>query len=279
MFKMSNKIAKSAIILLLSSSLYANGGEKVYAKVNGWAINEADVAMVLRGKNIQFDKLPLKTQKSIINQLIDRKLLALKALKSDVTNSNIYKQTLQKTIQALKQDLALQLWIDQELKKIKISDKEAKKYYDENNFMFKMPTRLKARHILVKTKQEANQLISQLKNSKDLQKDFINLAKEKSIGPSGKNGGDLGWFTPEKMVPAFSNAAMNLSKGQITLTPVKTQFGYHIIYLEDKQNAKTVSFDNVKEQIKQRLASEKFNQMLKDIVQKEKEKAKIEYKF
>jgi parvulin-like peptidyl-prolyl isomerase len=145
--------------------------------------------------------------------------------------------------------------------------------------MFKMPTRLKARHILVKTKREANQLISQLKNSKDLQKDFINLAKEKSIGPSGKNGGDLGWFTPEKMVPAFSNAAMNLSKGQITLTPVKTQFGYHIIYLEDKQNAKTVSFDNVKEQIKQRLASEKFNQTLKDIVQKEKEKAKIEYKF
>ena len=142
-----------------------------------------------------------------------------------------------------------------------------------------MPTRLKARHILVKTKREANQLISQLKNSKDLQKDFINLAKEKSIGPSGKNGGDLGWFTPEKMVPAFSNAAMNLSKGQITLTPVKTQFGYHIIYLEDKQNAKTVSFDNVKEQIKQRLASEKFNQTLKDIVQKEKEKAKIEYKF
>ena len=277
--KISKIISSSAVAILISSTLYAKDvSQKVYAQVNGYKITEADVALLLKGK-VKLNQLPKQTQKQIIDQLIERKLLAIKAMHSDVVNSKEYKQTLKKMVENLKQDLALQLWANELMKKVKVNDKELKEYYEQNKYMFKVPPQLKARHILVKTKKEANKIIDILKNAKNLKDKFIELAKSSSIGPSGKNGGDLGWFTPDKMVREFSEAAMLLNKGEFTKTPVKTQFGYHIIYLEDKKNDKTLSFDEIKEQLKQRLIQEKFSKKLKDIVENSKAKAKIKYNF
>ncbi len=165
--------------------------------------------------------------------LVERKLLIQDALKSGIENTEDYK----KKLNALKKELALTLWMEQEAKKIESSttQKDLKEFYENNKNNFKTPPQLKARHILVKTKEEAEAIIKSLESSKDVKSDFIKLAQEKSIGPSGKSGGDLGWFPLDRMVPEFSEAADRLKKGEFTKEPVKTQFGYHVIYLEDKK--------------------------------------------
>lgn len=94
-----------------------------------------------------------------------------------------------------------------------------------------MTSTVKASHILVKTEEEALKLKSDIENGKD----FAMLAKEVSLCPSGQNGGDLGYFTKGQMVKEFENAAFSMNKGEIS-DPVKTQFGYHLIYLTDKQD-------------------------------------------
>jgi len=106
-----------------------------------------------------------------------------------------------------------------------------------------------ARHILVKTEEEAKKIIEALKGLKGeaLKKKFIELAKSKSTGPSGPQGGDLGTFTKGQMVPEFSKAVWALKPGEITTAPVKTQFGYHVIYLEDKKEAQPTPYEKVKE--------------------------------
>ena len=106
-------------------------------------------------------------------------------------------------------------------------------------------TEYKARHILVKTEDEAKNVIAQL----DKGADFAKLAKEKSIGPSGKEGGDLGWFSPDNMVKPFADAAAALKVGTYSKTPVHTQFGWHVIKLEDTRPVSPPSFDELKNQL------------------------------
>ena len=119
-------------------------------------------------------------------------------------------------------------------------------------------------------------IIKTLSSAKDVKAEFIKLAKEKSTGPSGVNGGELGWFEPKQMVPEFSDAAKALKKGTITAKPVKTQFGYHVIYLEGKNNSETIPYEIVKNKIvgalKQKQFALKIAQMAKDL----KAKAKID---
>jgi len=122
-----------------------------------------------------------------------------------------------------------------------------------------------ARHILVKTKAEAEKIISELKglHGQKLEEKFIELAKKDSTGPSSVKGGDLGYFAQGQMVPAFNDKVFSMKKGTITLTPVKTQFGYHVIYVEDKKPAMTRTFNEVKTFIEQRLKIEKFKEVFK----------------
>ena len=261
-----------ASLILANSALAVEN--KVYAVVNGDKITSQSIAVALKDPKINFDSLPKDTQKNILQRIVEQKLLGQNAMKTDVVSDPIYKETLK----SLKQDLALQIWMQKESKKIKISDDQMKKFYDKNQKLFKVDMQLKARHILVSNKKTAKDLIKILNKSKNLKSKFIALAKEKSIGPSGKNGGDLGWFSLKTMVPEFSNAAKKLSVNTITKTPVKTQFGYHIIYLEDKKKASTVSFEQAKRNIKQQIGQEKFIKYIQNIVDDLKKKAKIEYK-
>jgi parvulin-like peptidyl-prolyl isomerase len=142
--------------------------------------------------------------------------------------------------------------------------------------MFKEPAEVKARHILVKTEAEAKKLINQLRKvpKNKLEEKFIELAKEHSIGPSKTQGGELGWFSKGKMIPAFSDAAFNLNKGNITLQPVKTRFGWHVIYVEDKKEGGYTPFEEVKEKIKEQLKFKRLKQYIDSV----KNSANIEYK-
>lgn len=128
----------------------------------------------------------------------------------------------------------------------------------------------KAKHILVDSEEEARSIITALNNGED----FSKLAADKSLDVSGQQGGDLGWFSPEQMVKPFSDATVALKKGAYTKTPVHTEFGWHVIKLEDTREVGPPPFDAVREQLKNQLQ----NQMINDYVARLREKAEIEIK-
>jgi len=123
------------------------------------------------------------------------------------------------------------------------------------------PLEYKARHILVETQGEAKSLIAELDGGTD----FAELAKEKSTGPSGPNGGDLGWFSPNQMVPPFSQAVTKLENGAFTKEPVQTQFGWHVILREDSRETAPPTLESVSDMIKQRVEQEKLQKYLEDL--------------
>ncbi|MGB5866968.1 MAG: peptidylprolyl isomerase [Arcobacteraceae bacterium] len=258
--------------LALSSSLFAQ--DKVYAVVNGENITAATIAVALRDPRVQFESLQKEQQTQVLNNIIEQKILAQEAFKSDVVKSALYKEELEK----VKQNLAYQIWIRDLSKTVTVDDKEVKAYYDNNKAKFQTPLELKASHILVKTEKEAKDIIKTLSASKDLKTDFPKLAQEKSTGPSAQNGGDLGWFTKEKMLPEFSEAASALKVGTITKKAVQTQYGFHIIYLSDKKEPSIVAFDKIEKQLKQEVLQRKFVEKVQKMATDLKKKSKIEYK-
>ncbi len=263
--------ATLALTLLASTTLSA----KTYATVNGDKIEDNDIAAILSvipGAN--FATLQKDQQKKVIEQAIEKRLLADKAMKSGIEKDPLYQETLKK----MKKDLALEIWMKKQFDAQKVSDADAKAFYKKNTKMFKQPAMAKAKHILVKTEGEAKKIIAQLKKAKNVKKTFVKLAAEKSTGPSGPNGGELGWFDATKMVKPFADAAFALKKGTFTKKPVKTQFGYHVIYVEDKKKSENVSFEKAKKNIVQSLKVQKFQAHMKEVSKGLKAKADISIK-
>lgn len=265
----SKKLVLSMIATLAISTTSLSAAD--YGSVNGEKITKQDVATFLRNPNIDFDSLPKKSKDKVLEQIIEKKLLTDNAVNSGVSKEKAYKEALAD----LERDLALEVWMQNEFKKIKISDKEKKDYYEKNKAQFKVPTTLEARHILTKTEADAKSIIKDLDNAKDKKAKFVELAKNKSVGPSGPKGGYLGKFPETQMVPEFSKAAKELNKGAYSKTPVKTQYGFHVIYLEDKIAAKTLSYDEVQKRINQVLVQEKFRGIIKSTTDNLRKKAKI----
>lgn len=271
---MRKSILSLVASLAIASSAVAMDNEKVYAVVDGDKITSSDIAVVLRDPRIQFESLPKTNQDQILNSLIEQKLLSKEAMNSNIPKTQEFKDELKK----LKETLAFQIMMRDLSKTVKVDEKTLKDFYNKNKDAFKAPLQLKASHILLKTQKEAQDIIAQLKKAKDIKNEFTALAKSKSTGPSGSTGGELGWFTKEKMVPEFSEASEKLKIGSFTKEPVQTQFGYHVIYLDDKKEASTLKFEEVKDKISQQLEQQEFVKMIKDKAVKLREKAKIEYK-
>ena len=272
---MQNRVTSRKLVLSLVTALAiattSLSAKDVYATVDGENVTKEDIAVVLRNPQVNFDTLPEKTQEMVITQLVEKKLLTKSALQSGVEKNASFKEALEK----IKKDLALEIWMQEEFKKVQVTDKEVSDYFAQNPDQFVTPEKLNARHILVQTEEEAKSIIKTLDASKNKLEDFIELAKTKSTGPTGKNGGSLGEFAANQMVPEFSSAASALKKGTYSKTPVKTQFGFHVIYLEDKTPSKKLTFEEVKGQIKQVITQEKFRNNIKEVVTKLKESAKI----
>ncbi len=149
-----------------------------------------------------------------------------------------------------------------------VTPDEVKARYDKEVAALPKQEEVHARHILVKTEDEAKDVIKEL----DAGKDFAELAKEKSTDPNKADGGDLGYFTKDRMVPEFEDAAFALEKGTYSKTPVKTQFGFHVIKVEDKRDAPPPPFEQVKEQVRQLVMRDKYLELLA----KAKETSKVE---
>lgn len=139
------------------------------------------------------------------------------------------------------------------------TDDDARQLYDEQ--LGKPATEYNARHILLKTKEEAEEVIKMLDDGAD----FSDLARDKSTGPSGPSGGKLGWFGANQMVKPFSDATAGLKKGTYTEEPVQTQFGWHVIMLDDTRESTPPAFDDVKDRLKVMIASRRLQQHVEEI--------------
>ena len=131
--------------------------------------------------------------------------------------------------------------------------------YDAEIANFPTETEVSARHILLETEEAAKEVIAELDGGAD----FAELAKTKSTGPSGPSGGDRGYLGKGRMVPEFEAAAFALEKGAHSAEPVKTQFGWHVIKKEDERESQPPSYDQVKDQIRQLVAQEKYLELIK----------------
>lgn len=261
------------INLLLSVSIWAT---EVVATVNGKAITQQDIDRFI-AKSIPGAKYSMMThsqQQKVINQLIERELYLKVAKKEGIENDPQFAIELEK----VKENLMLDMWMKKRLDNIKISNSEIWDYYINHNSKFHRSAMASARHILVTTRAEAREIIRELETSSNIKEKFIQLAKNRSTGPSAKNGGDLGWFPKDQMVPEFSNATFALRKGQITHTPVQTPFGWHVIYLTDKKPAGKIEFEKVKKSIENSLKLKRFQENLKILSRNLKKSAKISVK-
>jgi parvulin-like peptidyl-prolyl isomerase len=265
--------------LLLASSLLS---AQTLVTVNGAEITQRDVdSELMNATQGRFNQVPAEKQaefrKQVLEQLVAKELVYGDAKETGILKSKEFEDEYEKVKERIKKELAIQVWQKKELDKVVVSDKELKEYYDKNKGEFVEKESVHARHILVKTEEEAKTLIADLKSLKGeaLKKKFIEVATAKSTGPSGEKGGDLGYFAQGQMVPAFNDKVFSMAVGTITPEPVQTQFGYHVIYLEDKKPETTRGFTEVKAFIEQRLKMEQFKTIMKSKMEVLQKKATI----
>lgn len=216
--------------------------DPVLARVNGAEIRQSDldIAEADVGQSLQVTE-PNARREALLAYMIDLTALAQSAAAKKLDAAPDFAQRM-----AYAKNKVLMESLLGDLSKTAATDAEMKKLYNE--MLAKMPPEdeVRARHILVKTEKEAQDVIAKLKGGAD----FDKLAREISIDPSAKtNGGDLEYFTKGQMVGEFSEAAFKLEKGQIS-QPVKSQFGFHVIKVEDKRKKPVPTFDQVKEEIR-----------------------------
>ena len=242
-FPVSKTGLSAAMAGLIAMALFAGPAQsedKLLAKVNGSDIRQSDVALAeeeLGPSLAQMD--PAAKDENVLAFLIDMKIVAKAAEDKKVADSDDFKKRLAFTRNRLLMDSLLA-----SEGKAATTDEAMKKVYEEASKQIAGEQEVHARHILVETEDEAKAIKAEL----DKGADFTELAKNKSKDSGAADGGDLGFFTKEQMVPEFSAVAFALEPGKIS-DPVKSQFGWHIIKVEEKRNRTAPDFEQVKSQI------------------------------
>ncbi|MGZ0076486.1 peptidylprolyl isomerase [Methylomonas sp. YC3] len=235
--------------------------EDAVASVNGTYISKKTLETLEKeiAERSQGQTFP---KEQLLEELIQRELLIQQAVQKQLDKSPEVIERMATVRNSLLSQAALQDY----LKANPVTDEEIKAEYDSK--MANMGSEYKARHILVKTEDEAKKLIAELEKGGD----FTALAKKHSIDPMGSEGGDLGWFTADRMVPPFSEAVVALENGKFSKTPVQTQFGWHVILREESRALTPPPFDSVKEQIRPMLQRQKAQAMIENL----RKNAKVE---
>jgi len=238
-------LAFAALLSASIGALRAQDSDPAVARVNGVTIHESDLAFAEEEIGSNIPNMPPEQKRDyLINYLVDVVVLSQSADQQKLADRPDVKHRLTFDHNRLLMEALLQ-----DAGRAALSDQEEHKVYDEAIKQAKNEEEVHARHILVPTEDEAKAILAQLKGGTD----FATLAKEKSKDPGAADGGDLGYFTKDQMVPEFADVAFKLNKGQ-TSDPVKTQFGWHIIKVEDKRIKPTPTFDQVKPQIENYVA-------------------------
>ena len=221
--------------------------EGTVATVDGIAITYNDVSLVEDELMSVYGQLPEEQRfQTLVGYMVNRILASEAAKKAGLENdADVAK------IKAFMERKALQDVYIAKMLMERVREEDVTAYYDKEIKNGPVEEEVRARHILLDNREAADAVVADLENGAD----FAALAKERSKGPSGPSGGDLGYFSKQSMVPAFSDAAFKLAAGE-TSPPVQTQFGWHVIRVEDRRNRPVPPFDQVRDQIYQLLISE-----------------------
>jgi len=234
-----------AAFLVAPAIAKAQDSDAVVARVNGVDIRQSDLAFAEDEVGANMPQMgPDQKHEYLITYLSDVIILAQAADKQKIADRDDVKHRLE-----FERNKVLMETLLQDTGKAALTDAAMHQVYDDAVKQMPPEEEVHARHILVQTEDEAKEIEAELKKGAD----FATLAKEKSKDPGAADGGDLGYFTKDQMVPEFSEAAFKLDKGQIS-DPVHTQFGWHIIKVEDKRIKPTPTFDEVRGQIESYVA-------------------------
>lgn len=263
---MNKTLKLTAMLLMLSASANAAGkkadADMVVATVNGLKITLSDMQDVKQMTNPQIAALPMNAVfEPLLDNLINTQVVAQAAKEAKIQDSAEYK----KMMKSLENQILMQLYLKQQAQKMQTKAKLTEMYeqYKRNN---PPQEEMSAAHILLKTEKEARDVIKQLEKGAD----FADLANKLSEN-KGLEGGDLGYFTRELMVPEFSEAAFRMKEGEISKTPVKTQFGWHVIKAGPRRLTEVPSFEEMEKELTQMQATE----AVEEIVTGLRKKAKI----
>ena len=258
-----NFLVTNIIFILSIANLSAKDlNTIVAAKVNNHIISAQDVlnAVSTLPENVKTKPL-FEIYPRVINELINKHLITKRAYSEKLDLD----QNVMNLIKKNKDSILAKYWLNNFIMN-ETSEENVKNFYNNYVKSFQEYTEINASHILVKTKNEAVSIINKLNNKSQ----FSELAREYSIGPSAKNGGNLGWFGPGQMVKEFEKAAFLLEKGNISQKPIKTKFGFHVIKLNDIRNAKPKKLNEIKNNIIEKITKISLSNLENKIRKNEK---------
>lgn len=251
-------ISTLLIVLLAGIAFNAQAADTT---VNGKPVKQSLVDYIIKDATARGQKVDDNVRAVVMNKLISSELIVQEAQKAGLDKQADF---LAKN-ELMTRELLVNTYLQDYIKKNPIDDATLKSEYDK----FKAAVgdkEYKASHILVKTEQEAKDVIAQLAKGGD----FAKIAKDKSLDSSKEKGGDLGWFSPANMVRPFSDAVMKLQKGLYTTVPVQTQFGWHVIKLDDSRTAQPPAFDKIKDELRNGLQKQQLEKLVGDLRTKAK---------
>ena len=241
------------LVLAAPAAVYAQAtvpGSAVVATVNGAPITENDLEMAQGDLGQQFAQLPEEQKRAAaLSAAIEIRLLADKADEEGLGDTDAFKERME----FLRMRALHSAFVESKIA-ADVTEDAVRARYDKEIAATPPANEIRARHILVATKEEADAIIAEL----DAGGDFEAIAKEKSSDGAAAQGGDLGYFGPGQMVPTFEEAAFALDVGKVTKEPVQTQFGWHVIKVEDKRTQQPPAYDVVKEQVRTLLFRETY---------------------
>jgi peptidyl-prolyl cis-trans isomerase C len=263
----SRILLASAVSLLVLSACNGKTGNipagDIAATVNGTPISKFSVDQIVGQRSAMGQPDSPETRKAIINQLAMQLLVSQEAIKKNLDKT----PEVSDQIKLAQQSILANAFVQDYMKNNPVTDDMLKAEYDKVKAQMS-GTEYKARHILVDKEDVAKTIIAKLKKNAKL---FDSLAKQYSKDPGSKDkGGELGWFDPRGMVPEFGAAVAKLAKGKFTLEPVKTQYGYHVILLEDTRTNEAPTFEQVKPQLAKQVQQENIKKLIDDMMAKAK---------
>lgn len=244
-------LASAALAVVVSFSAPAFAQEDaIVAKVGEMEIRQSELDLAIANLDPQLQQLPDEQKRvAALSGAIDVKLLAQGAVDEGIRDTEDFKKRMSYiTDRELHNSYFRTHVVDA------VTDDEVKARYEKEIAALPKQEEVNARHILVKTEEEAKAVIAEL----DAGKDFAELAKTTSEDSNKSDGGDLGWFAKGRMVPEFEEAAFALEKGAYTKTPVQSQFGFHVIKLEDRRDVQPPAYEEVEPQIRQLVMRDKY---------------------
>ncbi|CAA6828682.1 MAG: Peptidylprolyl isomerase [uncultured Thiotrichaceae bacterium] len=255
--KNTHRILSISIMMAVLSMPALAKDEKPVASVNGVDITEKTLKNYMDVVNRS--RPGSVTQQDALDDLIVTEVALQEAKKAKFQD----REDIQAQIREATKKIILSTWTREKSESIEITDADLKAAYD-TRMADQEKLEYKARHVLLKTEEEAKAVIKAVTDGGDFEK----LAKEKSTGPSAAKGGDLGWFKPSTMVPPFAKAITAMKKGDVTQQPVRTNFGWHVIKLEGEREAQLPALEQLKPQLKRTLIQERMIAMLDEIKDK-----------